>query len=244
MRVNAARHQFLAGAVLAEDEHAAVGGRGHAPSARAGRSMTWLSPTIVCCASTRARSAMFSASRLPLPQGVAHDEHGLLERQRLLDEVERAHLDGAHRRLDVAVAGDHHHLRVDLAARASAPAWPGRPSPAARCRARRRRRAVAPGAPGRPRRSRPRRRRSLRRAARPRARCARRVRRRRSGSDMASYAVVRQERRAPGCPHTAARSTNRVPRGTLSVTSMLPPCSATMRRTIASPRPLPRCLVE
>ena len=27
-------------------------------------------------------------------------------------------------------------------------------------------------------------------------------------------------------------------------TSMLPPCSATMRRTMARPRPLPRCLVE
>ena len=61
-----------------------------------------------------ARSARFSASRLALPQRVAHDEDGLLERQRLLDEVERAHLDRAHRRLDVAVAGDDHDLRVDL----------------------------------------------------------------------------------------------------------------------------------
>ncbi len=30
---------------------------------------------------------------------------------------------------------------------------------------------------------------------------------------------------------------NRVPRGTLSLTSMLPPCSATIRRTIARPEP-------
>ena len=37
---------------------------------------------------------------------------------------------------------------------------------------------------------------------------------------------------------------NRVPRGVLSPTSMLPPCSAMMRRTIARPRPLPRRLVE
>ena len=36
----------------------------------------------------------------------------------------------------------------------------------------------------------------------------------------------------------------RVPRGALSPTSMLPPCSAMIRRTIASPRPLPRRLVE
>ena len=38
----------------------------------------------------------------------------LSERERLLDEIERAHLDGAHRRLDVAVAGNQHDLRVDL----------------------------------------------------------------------------------------------------------------------------------
>ena len=37
---------------------------------------------------------------------------------------------------------------------------------------------------------------------------------------------------------------NRVPRGTLSPTSMLPPCSAMIRRTMARPSPLPRRLVE
>jgi hypothetical protein len=37
---------------------------------------------------------------------------------------------------------------------------------------------------------------------------------------------------------------NLVPRGVLSATSMLPPCSAMMRRTIAKPRPLPRRFVE
>jgi hypothetical protein len=42
---------------------------------------------------------------MTLPQRVAHDQHRLLERQRLLDEVERAHLDRAHRRFDIAVAG-------------------------------------------------------------------------------------------------------------------------------------------
>ena len=36
----------------------------------------------------------------------------------------------------------------------------------------------------------------------------------------------------------------RVPDGTLSVTSILPPCSTIIRRTIASPNPLPRPLVE
>ena len=51
---------------------------------------------------------------MPLAQRVADDQDGLLERQRLLDEVEGAHLDRAHGRLDVAVAGDDDHLRVDL----------------------------------------------------------------------------------------------------------------------------------
>ena len=37
---------------------------------------------------------------------------------------------------------------------------------------------------------------------------------------------------------------NRVPCGELSPTSMLPPCSAMIRRTMARPRPLPRRFVE
>jgi hypothetical protein len=47
-------------------------------------------------------------------QRVANDEDGLLERERLLDEVEGAHLDRADGRLDVAVARDQHDLRVHL----------------------------------------------------------------------------------------------------------------------------------
>ena len=39
-----------------------------------------------------------------LAQGVAHDEHRLFERQRLLDEVEGAHLDCTNGGFDVAVA--------------------------------------------------------------------------------------------------------------------------------------------
>ena len=37
---------------------------------------------------------------------------------------------------------------------------------------------------------------------------------------------------------------NLVPRGSFSPTSIVPPCSATMRRTMARPRPLPRRFVE
>src|SRR5262249_61986814 len=52
---------------------------------------------------------------LPLPHGIADHEHGLLERQRFLDEVERAHLDGPDGRLDVAVPRNHHDWSVDAA---------------------------------------------------------------------------------------------------------------------------------
>ena len=50
---------------------------------------------------------------LPLPKGVPHGEHRLLQRQRLLDEVVRAELDRPHRRFDVAVAGDHDDGGID-----------------------------------------------------------------------------------------------------------------------------------
>ena len=46
----------------------------------------------------------------PLAQGVADDEHRLLERERLLDEIERTHLDCADGRLDIAMPGDHDDL--------------------------------------------------------------------------------------------------------------------------------------
>ena len=112
-RVDRARDQLLAGAVLAVDQHAAVGRRGH-------RDLLAQLPHRVALADHRLRAIDARAQRAvlrlepALPQRVADDEHGLLERQRLLDEVERAHLDRAHRRLDVAVAGDQHDLRVDL----------------------------------------------------------------------------------------------------------------------------------
>src|SRR4029079_3608 len=65
------------------------------------------------------------------PDGIADDEDGLLERERLLDEVVRAHLDRAHRRLDVAVARNHDPLGVDLAlpqaGQRGEPIHPGQP---------------------------------------------------------------------------------------------------------------------
>jgi len=50
---------------------------------------------------------------IALPQRVAHDQHGLFERQRFFDVVVRSHLDRSHRRLDVPVARDDNHMRVD-----------------------------------------------------------------------------------------------------------------------------------
>ena len=60
----------------------------------------------------------------------------------------------------------------------------------------------------------------------------------------ARFVVNDQNGRHAAKINTGSSIANRVPRGTLSLTSMLPPCSATMRRTIARPRPLPRCFVE
>ena len=69
--------------------------------------MTWLSPTITSRRSTRGAQRAVLRFELAVAQRVADDEDGLLERQRLLDEVVRAELDRLDRRLDVAVAGDH-----------------------------------------------------------------------------------------------------------------------------------------
>ena len=112
--VDAARDQLLAGAVLAVDQHAAVGRRGHrdllAQLAHGVALADHHQPPI-----DGGPQRAVLGLELALAQRVAHDEHGLLERQRLLDEVEGAHLDGAHGGLDVAVAGDDDDLGVDAA---------------------------------------------------------------------------------------------------------------------------------
>ena len=62
----------------------------------------------------RAQCAIFRFE-LALTERVAHDEDRLVERERLFDEVERAHLDRADGGLDVAVARDDDDFRVDAA---------------------------------------------------------------------------------------------------------------------------------
>ena len=112
-RVDRARDELLAGAVLAVDEHAAVGRRRHRHLLAQLAHRVALAHHRLVAIDAGAQRAVLGLEPA-LPQRVADDEDGLLERQRLLDEVERAHLDRADRRLDVAVAGDEDDLRVDL----------------------------------------------------------------------------------------------------------------------------------
>ena len=111
--VDVARHQLLAGAVLTDDEHPPVGRRRHRDLLAQLRHRVALADHLVLRVHLGAQRQVLGFE-MPLPQRVADHEHRLLERERLLDEVEGAHLDRAHRRLDVAVAGDDHDLRVDL----------------------------------------------------------------------------------------------------------------------------------
>ena len=130
MRVDAARDQLLAGAVLAEDQHAAVGRRRHGDLFAQLRHDVALADHRQPPVHARAQRPVLGFEP-PLPDGVADDQHGLVERQRFLDEVERAHLDRAHRRLDVAVPGNHHHGESTRRSRSrdsvARPSMPGQP---------------------------------------------------------------------------------------------------------------------
>ena len=112
-RVNRPRDELLAGPVLPVNQHAAVGRRRH-------RHLLAQLTHRIALAHHRLR-AIDARPQRPvlglepaLPHRVVDDEHRFVERQGLLDEIERAHLDRAHGRLDVPVARDEHHLRVHL----------------------------------------------------------------------------------------------------------------------------------
>ena len=111
--VNGPRHQLLARAVLAINQDAAVGRRRH-------RHLLAQLPDRVALAHHRLVTVHAGAQREvfhfepPLTERIAHHQHGFLQRQRLLDEVEGAQLDCADRRFDVAMARDQHDLRIDL----------------------------------------------------------------------------------------------------------------------------------
>ena len=112
-RVDRARDHLLAGPVLAVDQHAAVGRRRHVDLLAELTHRVALPHHRLAAVHARAQRPVLRFETT-LPQRVADDEDRLVERQRLFDEVEGAELDRAHRRLDVAVAGNQHDLRVDL----------------------------------------------------------------------------------------------------------------------------------
>ena len=239
-RVDRARDELLAGAVLAIDEHPSVGGRGHRHLLAELRHHIALPHHRQAPVHVGAQRAVLRLEPA-LTHGVADHEDGLLERERLLDEVERAELDRLHRRLDVAVAGDHHDRRID----------------ATLAQARQRCQSVHARQPdvehddvvGR-----------AHDAVEARLAAL-------DGVDDIAFVAEHAAQRAAHARfvvddensrlhlglvtslhatnlHVGSSIVNTVPFGTLSATSMLPPCSAMIRRTIASPSPLPRRLVE
>jgi len=82
--------------LAASDQDAAVGRRGHRHLLAQPHHRRALPDHRVLRVDPRTQRQVFGLE-VPLSQRVADDEHGLLQRQRLLDEVERAHLDRAHR---------------------------------------------------------------------------------------------------------------------------------------------------
>ena len=84
-----AGHHFLAGAVLAEDEHPAVGRRGQQHLLAQVAHRRALADQRVPAIDLGAQVAVLGLER-PLAHRVAHHQHRLLERHRLLDEVEGA----------------------------------------------------------------------------------------------------------------------------------------------------------
>ena len=106
-RMNTARDQLLAGAVLAKDEHAAVARRRaiHLLSQR--DDPLAFADDFHLLAELRAQARVLLYQRV-LAERVAHHQQQALERNGLLDEVVRPQLRGAHGSLDIRVPGDHH----------------------------------------------------------------------------------------------------------------------------------------
>ncbi len=105
--------QLLARSVLAEDENAGVGARGLADSlahplhARASAHHPVLDEQGVA-------QVPVLLSQILQRERIARHRHGPIERQRLLKEIEGAHLDRLHGKGDVRVARDHDDLDVGV----------------------------------------------------------------------------------------------------------------------------------
>ena len=267
-RVDAARDELLAGAVLAVDQHAAVGRRRHRDLLAQLRHHVALADHRQPAIDVRAQRAVLRLEPA-LPHGVADDQDRLLERERLLDEVEGAHLDRAHGRLDVAVPGDHDHRRVDAALaqprQRRQPVHARQPDVEHDDVVRRAQHAIEAGLAALD---------GLDGVALVAQHAAQRAAHAGLVVDdqdvgfhhsyqspatgfplsasscwvPAGFQSAAKMKRVAGTGNwklsTWQLDHETVPCGTLSVASMLPPCSAMIRRTIARPSPLPRRLVE
>ena len=110
-RVDGTRHQLLAAAVLAVDQHATARRRRRRDLFAKQMHDGGLADDLGALGEPRAQGGV-----LALEPGVLerarHREERLFQRERLLDEVVGAKPGGFHRGLDRAVAGDHHDHRV------------------------------------------------------------------------------------------------------------------------------------
>ena len=239
-RMHAAGNKLLAGSVLTVDEHATVGRSGH------GHLLAQLGHHVALpdhrqpAIDVLAQRAVLRLEP-SLADRVADDENGFFERQRLLDEVEGAQLDGSNGGLDVSVSRNHDDRRIHSpfveTRQRGQPVHAGKPDVEdddVVWRARDAIEARFTGVDGIDRVA------FVAQNAAERATDARFV----VDDEDRWFHVVEENCRA-SCPNYTGNSiTNLVPCGSLFCTSMAPPCSAMMRRTMARPRPLPRCLVE
>ena len=111
--VDGARHQLLAHAALARDEHGRVRGRGPAdrlPDLLQGRALAFHAIALV----EGELQPPVLLHELPLAQRVPRHEQDALGFGRLLDEVVGPQLGGLHRRLHRAVPGEDDHGRCAL----------------------------------------------------------------------------------------------------------------------------------
>ena len=105
--VEVTRHEFLAGTVGADDQHAGVGGR-HLRDHLANVLHRGGIADHVGAVHLLLERLVLGGQHHPV-SGVLDRDQDAVQVQRLLDEVEGAQLDAVHGGLDVGVAGNHHH---------------------------------------------------------------------------------------------------------------------------------------
>src|SRR6185437_13643130 len=178
--------------------------------------------------------------QLPLLDRMPHGQQSALDAQRLLQEVEGAQLGGAHRPLDAAVAADHDHRRaMDLGQHLQSIAV-GQPDVEQH-------EIEVAGA------DRPQPRGGIAHSLDLVPLVAEHPRQRLLDSDLVihhqnsclhAYSLAAGPGSLAVCSSAGSSMMNRAPIGALSSARSVPPFSSTMRCTIASPKPVPRPLVE